>query len=198
MDLDILRGRDDYSIRHVGNICFHTMIGYSLEHYAILMNRSEKREFLSVIVDAIHNSGGRFLRRRLHGGGWEQDDIYKAKATVGQALRDVSKKHQKKDNRSSLMDVFDLSCHYNTPYDFDWKGMVEKLQHLQSETKDSSARANVDVDCKDDVSSTSDLSLDCLLSLDKVFDKVSFLDFISMDSFHEEEDIPSSVSLARL
>lgn len=193
-DLDVLHGRDNHSVRHVGNICFRTMIGYSLEHYVILTNRSEKREFLSAIVDAIHNSGGRFLRRRLHGGGWEQDDIHKAKATVGQALRDVIKKHQKKHNCSSLMDVSDLSCHYKTAYDFDWRRMVRKMQLLQSETKNSSSRANVDVNWEVDISSTSDLPLTCLLSREKL----SFLDYLSMDSFHEQEDIPSSVSLARL
>jgi hypothetical protein len=194
-DLDILHGRDDFSIHHVGNTCFRTVIGYSLEYYVILSSRSEKSEILSAIVDTIHNSGGRFLRRRLHGGGWEQDDVHKAEETVGQALRDVIKKPEKILNRSSLVDVSDLFDYYKTARNFDWKGMVEIAHRLQSETNNSSARAYVDVNWKDDMSSISDSSRHCQLSIDEMS---CAGDKRSMISFHEQQDIPSSVTLARL
>lgn len=62
-EFDILHGRDDFSIHHIGNVCFRSMIGCSLQGYASLTTRLEKSEYLSAVVDTIHKSGGRFLQR---------------------------------------------------------------------------------------------------------------------------------------
>jgi hypothetical protein len=137
-NLDILHGRDDVSVRHIGNVCFRTVIGYSVVHYVILSTRLEKAEFLGAIVNAIHNSGGRFLHRRPHGRGWEQDDIHIAKQTVGSAFRTVIKKPKGLHN-SSLIDESDIFRYYKTAYDFDWGGMVTEAQRLVSERKNPSA-----------------------------------------------------------
>ena len=135
-DLDILHGRDDFSIHHIGNKCFHTVIGCSLKCYVDLKTRSEKSKFLSVIVDTIHSSEGRFLHRRVSGGGWEQDDAKKAKQKVGQALRDTIKKPGILKG-SPLINAPELLCYYKTAYDFDWRGMVREAQRLKSEMKNS-------------------------------------------------------------
>ena len=159
-DLDILHGRDDFSIHHIGNKCFHTVIGCSLEYYVILKTRSEKSKFLSAIVDIINSSEGRFLHR-LPSGGWEEDDAQKARQMVGQALRDVIKKLEIL-NSSSLINVPDLLCYYKTAYDFDWRGMVEEAQRLQL-GMNNSARENVDVNWEEDISLGSNSSLNWLL-----------------------------------
>jgi hypothetical protein len=161
-DLDILHGRDDFSIHHIGNMCFHTVIGYSYKQYLILPTRSEKIIFLSAIVDTIHNSGGRFLHRGSRGEGWEQDDVQKAKQMVGHTLRNVIKKPGIL-NGLSLIHTPGLLRYFKTAYDFDWRGMVEEAQCLQSEMKNF-ARENVDVDCEDDISLGSDSSLYWLVS----------------------------------
>jgi hypothetical protein len=161
--LDILHGRDGFSVRHMGNKCFHTVIGYSLKRYLTLSTRSDKSKLISALVDTIHNSGGRFLQRRPGSGGWEQDDVQKAKKMVGQTLQNAMKK-PKKPIGSSLITVSHLFCYYNTAYDFDWRGMV--AQCLQSEMKNSSARAHLDVSCEDDIISIPDLSVDWLDSGD--------------------------------
>jgi hypothetical protein len=134
-DLDILHGRDDFSIHHIGNKCFHTVINCSLKYYMILKTRSEKSKFLSAIVDTIHSSEGRFLHR-LPSGGWEQDDAQKARQMVGQALRDTIKKPEIFKG-SPLINAPGLLCYYKTAYDFDWRGMVEEAQRLQLEMKNS-------------------------------------------------------------
>ena len=149
-DLDILHGRDDFSIHHVGNKCFRTVIGCSLAYYVILKSRSDKSKFISAIVDIIHSSEGRFLHRRERGEGWEQDDIQTAKKMVGQALRDVFKKPEIL-NSSSLIHVPDLLYYYKTAYDFDWRGMIRRAQCLPSEMKNSSSESTDD-DWEDDIS----------------------------------------------
>jgi hypothetical protein len=134
-DLDILHGRDDFSLYHVGNTCFRALIGCCVPHYVILRaqpDKSKKSEFFEAIANAIQNSGGRFLRRRLRGGGWEQDDARKARETVGQSLRFAVRTPEKMVRGSSLIDLAGLFGYYKSAYDFDWKGIVETAQRLPS------------------------------------------------------------------
>ena len=134
-DLDILHGRDDFSIHHIGNKCFRTVINCSFRYYVNLKTRSEKIDFISAIVITIHSSEGRFLHRRPCGGGWEQDDFRKARQMVGQALRDVVKNPEMmlRKKITSLVNAPELLCYHKAAYDFDWKGMVKEAQRLQSE-----------------------------------------------------------------
>lgn len=143
--LDILRGREDFSIHHIGNICFHEMISNSVEHYVILTTRSEKSKFLSSLVHMINNSGGRFLHKQVHDGGglWEEDHFQEAKTMVGQALRDFIKKTMRL-NGSLLLSVSDAFCR---SHHFDWKSMVEETQLLQSEINNCFAREEIDFNC---------------------------------------------------
>ena len=164
-DLDFLHGKDDFSIHHIGNRCFHAVIDYSFPQYMVLSNRFEKGKFLRAIVNSIYNSGGRFLHRRAQGGGWEEDDVRRANETVGRALRNVRKKPVIL-NGSSFINGSDLLRCYNTAYDFDWKGMVEIAQQRQLEMNNSSARAYDNVDGCDDISLDSDSFLDRLSSGD--------------------------------
>ena len=55
-DSDILHSKDNFSIYHIGNRCFHAVISYSFPQYLVLPNRSEKGKFLSAIVNTIYNS----------------------------------------------------------------------------------------------------------------------------------------------
>jgi hypothetical protein len=91
---------------------------------------------MSDVVHVIQNSGGRFLHKHRSGGGWEQDDIQKAKQTVGQAVRDALRKPERIGTtlRTFQADFLDL---FKTPCDFDWRGMVERAQRLCSEMKKS-------------------------------------------------------------
>ena len=178
-DLDILHGKDDFSIHHIGNLCFHTLIDYSFPQYFILSNRSAKGKFLSAIVNTINDSGGRFLHRREGGEGWEQDDVPKANETVGRALRNARKKPAVFYG-PTLINGSDLLHRYNTEYDFDWRGMVEIAQRRQSEMNNSSASDNDNVDLDDDIRSISVSSFLWDFSRDDIQ-----LDTLSIVSFHE-------------
>jgi hypothetical protein len=168
-DLDILHGRDKSSIYHIGNLCFRTVIGYSLQYYELVSTRSEKNQCMSDVVHVIQNSGGRFLHKHRSGGGWEQDDIQKAKQTAGQAVRDALRKPELIGTtlRTFQADFLDL---FKTPCDFDWRGMVERAQRLSSEMN-KSTRVNTYVSGsweEDFGDSSSDSSLCFHLSSDEL------------------------------
>lgn len=58
---DILQGRDQLSIRHVGNKCFREVVCSNLEHYKTLSTTTEqKNKFCNAVVESILISGDFF------------------------------------------------------------------------------------------------------------------------------------------
>lgn len=127
---DILFGKEDFILYHVGNVSFRTLIGYCLSEYERLPihKRSRKTQFINVIVDSIIQSGGRFLRRPHKNAQWELATVEAAREKVGQELRDTMRRpHILK--RFSLINTACLDSHFNSAYDFDWNAIVNACEN---------------------------------------------------------------------
>jgi hypothetical protein len=126
---DVLFGKEDSILYHVGNLSFRTLIGYCLSDYERLPTnkRSRKSQFIKVIVDLIIESGGRFLRRQKNGK-WEVASIKASREKVGQELRDTMRRPHILQN-FSLPYAECLGSHFNSAYDFDWKGIVQACEN---------------------------------------------------------------------
>jgi len=123
-DWDVLYGRSDYSLYHIGNVSFRTLIGYCLNDYESIPNtkRSMKTQFFRDIVDMIKRSGGRFLKRD-NNGGWSEVTLESARKKVGQELRDESKKPRILE-KYSLVKTACMEPYFKSASDFDWFHIV--------------------------------------------------------------------------
>jgi len=86
-DIDILFGKDDASIKHVGNVCLRTVIGLSLPEYKALPQdrRVLKNRFLKGLVERIIKSGRIFLKSlSAHSDKWNEVRSAETRMKVGQ------------------------------------------------------------------------------------------------------------------
>jgi hypothetical protein len=70
-DYDILLGRGPDCWNHQGNKQFRITIGNYQELYHSISKRAEKVKLVARIVDAIHASGARFLKRKNDSDEWK-------------------------------------------------------------------------------------------------------------------------------
>jgi hypothetical protein len=70
-DYDILLGRGPDCWNHQGNKQFRITIGNHQELYHSISKRAEKVKLVARIVDAIHASGARFLKRKNDSDEWK-------------------------------------------------------------------------------------------------------------------------------
>lgn len=105
--LDILCGRGLASFNHEGNVQFRFIIASNIAKYRAASRKPEKTTIVRKIVDDIHESGGRFLRRlpqkrtnvipykesaggkERPGSSWVVLGTKQAREKVGHALRDA-------------------------------------------------------------------------------------------------------------
>ena len=123
-DHDILFGKDDFSIRHAGNVSLRTLIAFCHQEYTSLPNRWSKHQFLESIVYLILKSGGRFLQRDVTGE-WQEATIEQGRQKVGQLLRDEARHPQIVSNHSLADTPGVIEGKFWSAYDFDWDGIVE-------------------------------------------------------------------------
>lgn len=136
-ELDILYGRDDFSIHHIGNVSFRTLIACCLKEYSAIPNskRSSRGEFLTIIVCLIVTAGGRFLKRQHGNGNWEEVNTKAARQKVGQELRDMTGKPHILKN-FTLIQSGCMKSHYGSARDFDWCGIVQACKLEMEQTRE--------------------------------------------------------------
>ena len=106
---DILFGRTNESINHVGNVTFRTVVGISLIAYETLPTsfRAYRHEFLVSVVESIKRGNGRFLKKN-DAGGWIEVYDEKAREKVRQQYHNsIIKPHI----MQAFMAVDNLSSH---------------------------------------------------------------------------------------
>lgn len=86
---DVLFGRGKTVVEHPGNIRFRKIVGMQMDQYEAA-SRLEKTCITEKIVQTIHESDGRFLKRDV-GGDWEEVDQETARKKVGHAFRNRRK-----------------------------------------------------------------------------------------------------------
>jgi hypothetical protein len=126
-DLDILFGRDDYIVKHVGNVSLRTAIGLSFSEYNSLPSnrRLLKNRLLKALVEGIRKSGGRFLQRTgLANDSWKEVEAAEARMKVGQVFRDIKKDWRVLEHSSLLLSPR-VTTHFKSAHDFNWADMVE-------------------------------------------------------------------------
>ena len=125
---DILFGRTNESINHVGNVTFRTVVGISLIAYETLPTsfRAYRHEFLVSVVESIKRGNGRFLKKN-DAGGWIEVYDEKAREKVRQQYHNsIIKPHI----MQAFMAVDNLSLlpFFYSPSDFNWSAMVEACE----------------------------------------------------------------------
>jgi len=135
-DLDILYGRSDYSIHHVGNVSFRTLVGHCLAEYTRLPKnkRSWKGKLFTAIVLSIKKSGGRFLKQNASNKEWEEVSDVAAKLKTGHELRDAARKPHIL-YRFSYVYTADIKQYFKSAYNFDWAGIVRVCSKQMEESK---------------------------------------------------------------
>lgn len=86
---DVLSGRGRTSLNHVGNRRFRATVRLYLDEYLAATSRLEKTEVVMKVVHAVHQTGGRFLKRDPATGKWVAIGEKRARERVGHALRDA-------------------------------------------------------------------------------------------------------------
>jgi hypothetical protein len=82
---DVVYGRDRFALHHPGNAHYLILIDERREEYEHTQSRTEKTEVANGIVNAIRESGGRFLKRADVG--WAAVDDVTARYKVASAFR---------------------------------------------------------------------------------------------------------------
>eukprot|EP00542_Grammatophora_oceanica_P022020 CAMPEP_0194033078 /NCGR_PEP_ID=MMETSP0009_2-20130614/5876_1 /TAXON_ID=210454 /ORGANISM="Grammatophora oceanica, Strain CCMP 410" /LENGTH=726 /DNA_ID=CAMNT_0038673689 /DNA_START=502 /DNA_END=2682 /DNA_ORIENTATION=- len=88
LDTDILLGRSKASWNHVGNRRFRVFVGLHLKQYMEATTRLEKTMVVNLVVEAIQEAGGRFLKQNKDKT-WYMVHNKLAREKVGHALRDA-------------------------------------------------------------------------------------------------------------
>ena len=86
---DVLFGRGKTVVEHPGNLKFRNLVGNQMEEYEAA-SRLEKTCMTEKIVQLVHDSDGRFLKRD-DGGDWEEVDHETARRKVAHAFRNRRK-----------------------------------------------------------------------------------------------------------
>ena len=85
---DVLFGRGKVSYNHPGNKQFRMLVKkYSTDYNEAMIPRSQRTDIVSVVIAAVHQKGGRFLR--MDDGEWLPVKYKQIKEKVSHALRDV-------------------------------------------------------------------------------------------------------------
>jgi hypothetical protein len=127
---DILFGRTDESIKHVGNVTFRTLVAISLAAYCALPkhSREDKHGFIVSIFESIKRGKGRFLLKNNDGEDeWVDASDQKAREKISQQYRNSLKKPH-------IVEAFTVNTSvilpfFRKPSDFDWRAMVEACDH---------------------------------------------------------------------
>jgi hypothetical protein len=92
---DVLLGRGGLTNSHIGNKRFRLVVAeYQLEY--LMAKKREKKEIAKQIVDRIHSSGGRFLRKSPVSNVWSEVTENKALEKASQSLREsLDVRHKK-------------------------------------------------------------------------------------------------------
>jgi hypothetical protein len=96
---DVLCGRGKISFNHVGNKRFRELINSSMDRYMGAETRFEKSLVVHSIIEEIHQSGGRFLKKDATAGKWVEVSAHHTNEKVGHALRDAANSYELKKNR---------------------------------------------------------------------------------------------------
>jgi hypothetical protein len=123
---DILFGRTDESIKHVGNVTFRTLVAISLAAYCALPkhSREDKHGFIASIFESIKEGKGRFLLKNNDGeGGWVEVCDEKAREKIRQQYHNSLKKPHIVE--AFTVDTLVILPFFRKPPDFDWMAMVE-------------------------------------------------------------------------
>ena len=122
---DILFGRTDESINHVGNVAFRTLVAISLaEYYALPQHsRADRHGFLVSIVASIKRGTGLFLLKNNDEGGWVEVSDEKAREKVRQQYHNSLKKPHIVE--AFTADTLAILPFFRSTSDFDWRAMVE-------------------------------------------------------------------------
>lgn len=96
---DVLRGKGKDSFNHEGNIRFRHHVANATEAYNACQTASERAAVVTSVIDAVHCSGGRFLRKHQVHGNWIAMTSKEYKDKVVYAMRDAIVKWSK--NRPS-------------------------------------------------------------------------------------------------
>lgn len=86
-DHDILCGRSRESFHHVGNRYLRTLVAIHLKRY-IVGNRAEKTKMAKEVVNAVRESGGKFIKFDEARNLWFEIDEKGARSKVAHAFRD--------------------------------------------------------------------------------------------------------------
>jgi hypothetical protein len=127
---DILFGRTDESIKHVGNVTFRTLVAISLAAYCALPkhSREDKHGFIASIFESIKEGKGRFLLKNNDGeGGWVEVSDEKAREKIRQQYHNSLKKPHIVE--AFTVDTLVILPFFRKPPDFDWMAMVEACDH---------------------------------------------------------------------
>jgi hypothetical protein len=87
---DVLCGRSTFALSSVGNRRFRITVALALPRYRSAPTRVGRTAAIASVVDSVHESGGRFLRRRQNNSRWIELDDKQAREKVGHALREVA------------------------------------------------------------------------------------------------------------
>jgi hypothetical protein len=112
-DVVCARGRAHWD--HLGNALYRKLIGYSKNQYSMQNNRIGKSQIVSGIIDAIHKSNGRFIKKVGEGKSshWVECDGNFIREKVIQSLRDglsfkySSSTKRKRERKAKVQEV----CH---------------------------------------------------------------------------------------
>lgn len=92
---DVLLGRGGLTNSHIGNKNFRLVVAEYQPEYLVARKR-EKKEIAKRIVDRIHSSGGRFLRKSPVSDVWSEVTYNKALEKTSQSLREsLDVRHKK-------------------------------------------------------------------------------------------------------
>ncbi|KAG7362021.1 hypothetical protein IV203_025687 [Nitzschia inconspicua] len=85
-DVVCARGRQFFN--HPGNKRYRVLINSAIKRYASACNKMEKTLVVLDIIEKVHKSNGRFIKREKKGGPWVEADEIFAREKCTQSLRD--------------------------------------------------------------------------------------------------------------
>ena len=98
---DVICGRGADARNHPGNRRFRSLINLHCDAYSSA-SKSEKTRITKTIVDDVVNKGGRFLKKDMATGSWNEIDSRSCREKTGQSLREcaASKTVKKQEGRN--------------------------------------------------------------------------------------------------
>ena len=122
-DHDILLGRENENVKHIGNKALRVLLNHCLEAINAAPDSSHKGIVYTVIVRGIFRSGGRFLKKNSHAH-WTHADFQTAKERVRNILRYTP------TTVDLLPETNNTLKYFKSAYDFDWKAIVSQYSTI--------------------------------------------------------------------